>query len=327
MISNRQRILKIKEILFNETDENNEYSYIELIQRLREEYGSDFKTGIRAIRDDIKEFSKYDTYLNEREDQDDNGKKYFSQQNRLFDTNELRTLIDAISSAGSIDPNHKSRLTEKIKKLTSKNIAKSLSNQIFIDSKIVTVDSTLRYCIESIHNALQNNNDITFKYGRYNLYKKFVISSNIYEVSPYGLVWDNGFYYLVAYNKIKKEIINYRVDRIRNVNILNQKYKNDGFNLSKHVDSCFNMYPGEIILIKIKFDNHLINAIIDRLGKDVTIESYDKSNFVLITEAAFSTGLVRWILNWGSDAEVLSPPELIDKIKEETEKMYKLYCV
>ena len=85
------------------------------------------------------------------------------------------------------------------------------------------------------------------------------------------------------------------------------------------------MYPGEIVGIKIKFDNHLINAIIDRFGKDLTIEIYDKNNFILKTEAALSTGLVRWILNWGSDAEVLSPPKLIDKLKEETKRMYRLY--
>lgn len=279
--------------------------------------------GIRAIRDDIKELSVHDTYLIER--QDETGKKYFSQQNRVFETNELRTLIDAISSVRSIDPSHKDRLINKIKRLTSNSIAKSLNNQIFIDPKIVTEEKTLRYCIDTIHNAIQNNRKIMFKYGRYNLDKIFVINDKNYEVCPYGLVWDNGFYYLVAYNKEKKEIINYRVDRIRNVTELKKTFINKNFNLSEYIDSCFNMYPGEIVGIKIKFDNHLINAIIDRFGKDLTIEIYDKNNFILKTEAALSTGLVRWILNWGSDAEVLSPLKLIDKLKEETKRMYRLY--
>lgn len=34
MVSNRTRILKIKEIFFNETDENNELTYVGLIERL-----------------------------------------------------------------------------------------------------------------------------------------------------------------------------------------------------------------------------------------------------------------------------------------------------
>lgn len=325
MVSNKRRILKVKEIFFNETDENNELTYEGLIQRLEQEYGKDFNVGIRAIRDDIKELSISDTYLIER--QDKIGKKYFSQQNRVFETNELRTLIDAISSAKSIDPSHKDRLINKIKKFTSRGLAKSLTNQIFMDPKVVTEEKTLRYCIDAIHNAIHNNKKIRFKYGRYNLDKVFVINDKDYEVSPYALVWDNGFYYLVAYNEEMEEVVNYRVDRIRNVVELKKTVENDDFDLRKHFDSCFNMYPGEVLEIKIKFDNHLINAIIDRFGKDLTIEIYDENKFILITEAALSTGLVRWILNWGSDAKVLSPPKLIDKIREEVKRMNSLYDI
>lgn len=198
---------------------------------------------------------------------------------------------------------------------------------MFIDPKVVTEEKVLRYCIDAIHNAIRNNKKIKFKYGRYNLEKVFVINDKDYEVSPYALVWDNGFYYLVAYNGEIEKIINYRVDRIRNVIELKSIFENDDFDLGKHFDSCFNMYPGEVLEIKIKFDNHLINGIIDRFGKDLTMEIYDENNFVLITEAALSKGLVRWILNWGSDAKVLSPTKLIDKIKEEVKRMNSLYDI
>ena len=101
--------------------------------------------------------------------------------------------------------------------------------------------------------------------------------------------------------------------------------KDREFNLNKHLESCFNMYPGKVETLKIEFDNHLINAIIDRFGVDIKIEKKDENNFILTTRAAINKGLVRWILNWGSDAEVLSPYSLVGEIKLEIEKMYDKY--
>ncbi|WP_371870388.1 WYL domain-containing protein [Gottfriedia solisilvae] len=34
-----------------------------------------------------------------------------------------------------------------------------------------------------------------------------------------------------------------------------------------------------------------------------------------------------WILTWGKDAEVLSPQSVIDRVKEQIEKMSKLYNI
>ncbi|PLR95765.1 hypothetical protein CVD19_13605 [Bacillus sp. T33-2] len=35
------------------------------------------------------------------------------------------------------------------------------------------------------------------------------------------------------------------------------------------------------------------------------------------TQAIISDGLVRWLMTWGSDAKVLTPPSLVERIKEE----------
>ena len=48
---------------------------------------------------------------------------------------------------------------------------------------------------------------------------------NYYDVKPYGLVWNNGFYYLVGHNLEKEKIINYRVDRMRKLHITNQGFQ------------------------------------------------------------------------------------------------------
>ena len=129
----------------------------------------------------------------------------------------------------------------------------------------------------------------------------------------------------VGYNTKLSKTINYRVDRIRNLETTKQSFTKLDFDLVKHTSQCFNMYPGQVRHIEIKFDNHLINAIIDHFGKDVRIKPYDEKNFILLTDAALTKGLVRWVLNWGSDAEVLFPDVLIEQVKEEVRKMNHIY--
>ena len=236
-------------------------------------------------------------------------------------------LIDAISSARFIGQEESNQLIKKIKGLASDKQAYRLSNQIHIDNRVVCEDKSLRLNIDKLHNAIQQRKAIKFRYGRYNLQKEFEERNpgKLYKVEPYGLVWNDGFYYLVGFSVKLEKIINYRVDRMRQLSVAEESFNKDYFNLAEHTNKCFNMYPGEVYHIKIKFDNHLINAIIDRFGRDVKIEIFNEEKFILSTKAALTEGLVRWILNWGSDAEVLYPNILVEKVKKEIEKMYEIY--
>lgn len=323
--TNKERILKVKEIFYKKTDETSGLSLEDILNKLKLEYGSDYDVSFRSIKDDIKTLNKMKIYIEEEKTK--HGKIIYSQIDRLFETNELRVLIDAISSSNSIGLEDKKRIIGKIKKLTSENIGKQLSNQRHASDKKISKDRTFRVNVDNIHNAIYNKNKIGFQYGRYNINKEFIINDKNYKVHPYDLAWDNGFYYLIGYDEYKEKIINFRVDRMRNVEELEEKFSKDReFNLNKHLESCFNMYPGKIETLKIEFDNHLINAIIDRFGVDIQIEEKDENNFILITRAAINKGLVRWILNWGSDAKVLYPESLVWEIRCEIEEMDGKYA-
>jgi len=324
-ISNKERVLKVKEILEKETDEEHDLSFEDIIERLKLEYGPGYKVGEKAIKDDVKTLMDIDSSI--AENRDKFGKKLFCKVDRKFEVYELRMLIDAISSARFTMPTDTKRLIEKIKSLTSNGLSRKLINQIYVDNTIVCDNNELKYSIDKLHNAVQHRKVIQFKYERYNLYKELVESNNgnYYEVEPYGVVWNNGFYYLVGFNLSREEIINYRIDRMRKVEEQDKYFTKEYFNLAEHINKCFNMYPGRVSYIEIKFDKHLINAIIDRFGKDVNIKVAEDGNFIIRTDAAINKGLVRWILNWGSDATVLHPPMLIVEIKKEIEKMNKIY--
>ena len=85
------------------------------------------------------------------------------------------------------------------------------------------------------------------------------------------------------------------------------------------------MYSGELQFIDIRFHNHLINVVIDYFGTAITVNRDGEEHFIFRFQGAVSEGLIRWILTWGSSAEVLHPPYLRNKLKEEAIKMVRLH--
>lgn len=328
-ISSRERLLKLMEIFQDETNEENKLSIEDIITRLHKEYlkkSYEFKVDRKTIQSDIKKLISsgfsIDVCIEKM------GKKLYYYCGEALDMHEIRILLDAVYSAKSITNKERENLIKKIKSLTNKGDSEIYDSKLYISQPVISENTYLKYYLDKIHKAIFNHTKLMFKYGNYDTDKNFNLhhDGDLYIVYPYNLVWSNDFYYLVAYDEKKDKIINYRVDRMRDVELEKKNFQvNEEFDINAYLKSCFNMYPGKVSTVEIKFETKLINAIIDRFGKEVNIVRKDDSNFVIRFEAAVNEGLIRWILNWGSDAEVISPQFLKDMLREEISKMSKKY--
>ena len=325
-VNNKERLLKLMEILREQTDEEHELTFEELMYHFKLAYGPDIKVNKNSLKDDIDHLiqSGFDVTINQEKE---GLPKYYSHQYRLFELYELRMLIDAVVSARFISVHETKSLIRKIKKLTSIHQAKLLQNEILIDSSVKSESPMVRLAIHEIHQAISEKKVITFQYGRYNVDKQFTLSRNggKYYVQPLALTWTNDFYYLIAYFMEAEEIRHYRIDRLRNVEVTEETFSYAPFDVSKYVQSTFHMFAGSEEWIKIRFKNELINVMLDKFGKEVDIKKEDDDHFLLTTKARDSEGLASWILNWGSQAKVISPPSLVEKIKNEIAKMQEVY--
>jgi predicted DNA-binding transcriptional regulator YafY len=329
-VSSKDRLLKLREIFENETNEEKRISIKDISNRLKEEYSKEtnrFDVNIKTIRSDIDKLVesgfKIEVCIEER------GKKVYYYIGEALDTYEIRILLDAVYSAKSLTDKEKNNLIKKIKALTNKEDQEIYDSKLYVSNQpIVSENEHLKYFLDIIHKAIFDHNKLRFQYGNYDTDKNFNIHHNgdFYVVQPYNLVWSNDFYYLVAYDEKKKKIINYRVDRMRKVEVEDENFKIDiHFDINSYLKSCFNMYPGQADIVEIRFVNKLINAIIDRFGKEVHVVHKDDRNFTIRFEAAVNEGLLRWILNWGADAEVISPKYLKGMLKDEINKMSRIY--
>ncbi|SOC23954.1 predicted DNA-binding transcriptional regulator YafY [Ureibacillus xyleni] len=320
--NNAKRLLAIKDILYTYTDEEHALSISNILEKLKMHYG-DAQFSKNTIKSAIKDLQEYGFHI--EEETRENKTVYYSHQYRNFEIYELRMLIDAVASAKFLTSKESEQLIKKIKQLTSEHLSKKLKSHIHIDPSLKVGNREVRYHIDNIHQAIIDKKIVSFQYGKYNVKKEFILrhDGKRYIVIPLELVWINDFYYLVA--KQDDKIKHFRVDRMKKISVLEESFQNEEFELRDHLRQSFNMYPGKPEYVEITFNQSLLNAILDHFGTDVYIKKYDDNTFTIKIEASINEGFIRWLLTWGSDAKVVAPQHLIEKMKDEITKMNNLY--
>jgi predicted DNA-binding transcriptional regulator YafY len=259
---------------------------------------------------------------------------YFVGQ-RQFEQVELRLLADAVQIAKFISTKKSKELIKKIEGLTSRHLAKDIDRQLFLSDRIKCENEEVYYNVDKIHSAIANNRKISFQYFDYDIHKDRVFRNEgmEYLVNPYGLTWSDDNYYMVANHDKYTNVVQYRVDRMVNVNIVEQKRRDPSeisiykshFNTADYSKKLYNMYSGELELVVIRFKKHVMNSVIDRFGIDIPVIEDGEDYFKISNQVAVSDGFISWILMFGDNAEVISPQSLREKIIEKVVKIKKLY--
>ncbi|MGL4522238.1 MAG: helix-turn-helix transcriptional regulator [Bacilli bacterium] len=325
-MNNRTRILRLIDVLRKYSDEEHPLTLEEIKDKLRLETNDEnLKVTNRTITTDLFDL---DTYGIDIESIAAPGRptQYYLMK-REFDLHQLRILVDAISASRFITNDQKREIIRKLKSQTSVHQNKSLHNEMFSEYAIESQHNQLHYFIDNIHSAIANKQAIGFQYGRYTIKKEFQLShgGKDYTVYPLALVWSSEFYYLIARYQPTNEIRHYRIDRMKNLKILEETYSRDSFDIHQYLSRVFNMYVGDLERIKVVFDEGLLNTVIDRFGLQANITEIDDEHFLLDTYVSRSKGLQRWLLTWGRDAQVIYPQSLVDEMREEVRGMYELY--
>lgn len=75
----------------------------------------------------------------------------------------------------------------------------------------------LRYLtMNTINDAINEGRQISFQYYDYTGLKKKVLKNKgeVYKLSPYHLLWNGDYYYVIGYSEKKSKFVTFRVDRI-----------------------------------------------------------------------------------------------------------------
>ena len=321
------KMLYLTKIFYEETDDSNFLTMQEIIQKLE-------KCGVVAERktlyvdfDELRSFG-VDIIMEKIGRQ-----SYYHIGRRNFELPELKLLVDAVQSARGLTDKKSSELIKKLESMVSKYEAKQLNRQVFIAGRVKTMNESVYYNIDAIHEAISTDRQIKFNYYKWDLQKKMKLrkEGGWFQVSPWGLIWDNEYYYLIAYDAENDKVKHYRVDKMLKISLVDEKregkeqYKK--FDITRYTKSLFGMYGGDETKVTLEAHNSMVSVIIDRFGKDIIINSVDQDHFRTSVNVSVSKQFLGWIIALGEKVRITGPDEVVEQMKSEINRLMKQYGV
>ncbi len=320
-------ILYILNVLKKYSDEDHKLSISELKEKINEIYGEDIDP--RTIRRNInllKEKFGYDisTY-------NDNKIGYYisNDPETDFEPGEIRAIIDNFSYANYIVPSVARNIIKKCK-----NIQTVYENEKIKDYEIYANDSKTENTevimnIEDISNSIFRKKKIKFEYWKYaitNKLEKTIVSSPV--VSPYAIVYNKQEFYLIGIKEGQTNFYNYRIDRIKNIKILDEDItiKKKKSEIKDFAESSIEMFGGKKEEIEAICHIWLLDAIFDTFGRNVTIEKIpnDDEHFKLLVDTN-PLGFRMWAMRNIDLVEVKRPIALRNEMIKIIEKAKERY--
>ena len=319
------KLYHLARIMLEKTDEDHYITMPEIMEALgKYDITADRKTIYNDLRD-------LETLGIEVEGEPVGNRYHYHVIGRPFELPELKLLVDAIQSSKFITERKTNALIKKLEQLVSKYEAMKLQRQVYVSGRIKTMNESIYYTVDAIHNAISENKKIRFQYFQWNVKKEMELRHNgaWYHISPWGLSWDNENYYLVGYDSDTGQIKHYRVDKMLHIQMSHDKREGrDHFkklDMADYAKKSFGMFGGKEQAVKLRVANHLAGVIIDRFGKDVIMIPEDDKHFTVNVEVHVSSQFLAWVFSLGEGVKIVSPNEVVEQMKAEIERLIRQY--
>lgn len=339
-------IMNILDIFEKYTDENHRLSQKDICEILNDEYM--MKTDRKTVKKNIMNLidAGYNIEYSEsvRATKNKDGEMEESTVlsdfylNRIITDSELRLLIDSLLFSKHIPYSQCKELIKKLEGLSSVYF-KSRIKHIMTFPEDKTDNKQLFYTIELLDEAISKKRQVSFKYLEYGTDKKMHVkmrpdgTEREYIINPYQMAAKEGKYYLICNYDKYNDISNYRLDRIKDIKILDtpaKPFENldwaDGkhLDLHKYMTEHVYMYSSENSHVKFTITKPLISDVIDMFGKNISF-SHETDTHVTVTAMVNEMSMLQFAKTCMPDVVILDPQNLADKIKDELKRSLENY--
>lgn len=321
----RIKLMKIWEILRQETDEDNPMPTSVLMKKL-DEMG--IHCDRRTIYADIKLLNDcgYEVLCNKSQ------KNEYYVVDRSFDLPELRILLDAVQAASFITEKKTAEFVDKIADLAGSRRSEVIKQNIVAFNTTKNTNEAIYYSVNEIALAINCKKKVQFTYFDYDTNHKKVYRKDgkVYTVNPFATIFSDDNYYLVCYDDKYLSVTHYRIDRMDKVKKTEEDVKplpddHTLHDLKTHKKSVFGMYNGETENVQFIIDKNLIDVVYDKFGKDLKIMAYGEDKYTFTAEVKVSPIFFGWCCAFGERLKVVAPSSIIERIKEHVKTITNMY--
>lgn len=252
--------------------------------------------------------------------------------NPLFEPYELRLIVDSVQSSKFITQEQARKISRKITELADVHTRSSLNRQSYVSNRIRSKNESVVKESDKIHACIAEDKKVAFRYFHYTPSKERQYSKHgdLYMVSPFALLWNDGNYYLYAYVSEKKEFRHFRVDRMER--IIKMDEKREGKEAFRKVDltarqtKVFNMFSSKKeYTVRLRCINRMADAIIDRFGKEIILVPDGDKHFIVSVVVEVSEPFYAWVCSFARRIRIISPEPVVEEMKAFIGKIAGMY--
>lgn len=244
---------------------------------------------------------------------------------RPYDFEELRLLAECVRASKFISKSQEEHLLTTIEGLCSESQIEELHNEVYLVGRNKTSNKYIMASVLKINQAIKAKWKISFKYLKHTLNDRSTQvarrGGKAYIRSPFKLLINDGNYYLLAYDSDRGDMRTYRLDRMKEVEIVREP--RDGtqvyekINMRTYTQRVFSMFGGEDKFVSIRFTNDLLDTAVERFGngEEVFYRSDDSGHFVVSAHVEISKQFYAWVCGFHTKAKIINPLEVVEGMK------------
>jgi predicted DNA-binding transcriptional regulator YafY len=144
--------------------------------------------------------------------------------------------------------------------------------------------------------------------------------SSVRAVDPYGFIVSAGRVYCVAYDHTRRDLRTFAVDSVGDAKVLAATFtRPSDFNVEAYAAASISgvLHADQTTEVRVRFGSRVAKAAIAaRIVAEREVDQRDDGAVEITYCVADADELVRWVLGWGTQAEIIAPPQARARIAE-----------
>lgn len=311
MEEKKTSILAVYKVLEEFSDENHPLTRTEITDLIEKQYNITIDR--RTLYRNIEMLINFGYDIS---DYNENKIGYYL-KDRLFQHSEVLLLCNAVHASHFIPDKASKDLVNKLLSCQSRYKRNDYFKNVYLPNNKKKDNKQFLLNIEQISRAINEKKVIKFNYTHYDMNKKLVNTRNdAYYRSPYFLVVNGDRVYMVGKGKNHESLSHFRVDRMKDIELVDEYYLRLPKNLDAYAyaNNKIYMYSGDETGVTLRCDKKALDVIIDTFGKDVMLAD-EGETFTVYTKCG-KEDIVKFCLQYVESVELLEPLSLREEVRK-----------
>jgi len=224
--------------------------------------------------------------------------------------------VEKLTDASTV-ASHQSAMfkIKAILKTAEKDLLEGMDSNIEVFKNMSQVNLPANDYIQVILNSIVQKNVLLIEYFAHHSQE-----DTKREIEPVGIFYQDSYWHLIAYCRLRNDYRDFRIDRIKNLQVTSRVFVSQHPTLKQYIAKTAAEKHLETVIIKVE------KSVYPNLSQQKYYSGFvSEKSIGQFMEMTFLTtsleGFARWYMMFGDRAVIIEPAKLRDRVKEIMEKL------